>query len=250
MSNLTWFQYDVDAWEERVRDLGLSLEDEGAVMRLLRHSWGAKQPGTLPDDHDTFARILGARWRKFLPLVYRFFKAIEGQPGMLHSEWFGAIYSRADTKHKSYVKRGKMGGRPKKERKPQLVREKAGIKAQVSNTKSSASESGPERGSSASSPLVRESSSEGFSSTTAKPPAQDAAPAGTARVSALESLRSRIETARQARPEYVEQLEAETREELSLERRRVLTREDERRVLELMVAALDSEQPRRAVGDE
>jgi hypothetical protein len=239
MTNLTWFQYDIDVWHQRMEELGLSAEEEGVLMRLFRRAWSQPIPCTLLDNHDEFAKVLGARWRRSLPLIYRMFKPAADHPGRLACEWLSAIYNRGRDKHESYVKRGKQGGRPKKVRKLEVVKDKPAKKAQLPDSKSSASV-----------PLAHESSAEGFSSTAAKPPApgvahDGAAPAGAElppqkrRSAAHAAIEARVHEYARQQPLAAAELESEVRQELSEERRRPLTRDDDFRVLERMVTKIE-----------
>jgi uncharacterized protein YdaU (DUF1376 family) len=112
MAELTWLPYDLEEWETRTREL--SLDEEGALMRLLRHAWEAEEFGTIADSESTFDRILGSRWKKLLPLIRAHFTPVADRPGRLRCDWFVAMHDRQLAKHRSYQERGGKGGRPRK----------------------------------------------------------------------------------------------------------------------------------------
>jgi uncharacterized protein YdaU (DUF1376 family) len=112
MADLQWLPYDIEAWDERTREL--SLEEEGALMRLTRHAWEADDPCTIADSEAVFDRLLGSRWKRLLPLLRRHFTPAPERPGRLRCEWLYAIWQRQLAKHQSYQDRGGKGGRPKK----------------------------------------------------------------------------------------------------------------------------------------
>jgi uncharacterized protein YdaU (DUF1376 family) len=152
VANLTWFQYDIAVWEAKTRELGLSLEEEGILMRLIRAAWQSPVLGTIADTDDEFARILGAKWKHGLPLIRRMFTV--GEDGRLRCALFEELYERAETKHQSYVDRGSKGGRPRKpEKKPQLPKQKPQLSIEGG--------SGSGNESSGSDPLARKNTAEG-----------------------------------------------------------------------------------------
>ena len=161
MAVLSWFPYDVDAWETRVRELRLSFEQEGILLRLYRGAWRAAQPCTIVDDEDEFARILGAHWQKAIPVLREHFTPVDGSPGLLRSEWLHALYLVQFEKHLSYQRRGGLGGRPRKQpessaessansnkaqlsdSKPELPNKEAGVLAQLSQNSTEGISSAP-----------------------------------------------------------------------------------------------------------
>lgn len=150
MADLFWLPYDVAEWEERTREL--SLEQEGALMRLLRHAWRDPDPCTIADSDAAFDRALGSRWKKMMPLVRQHFTPVEGKPGRLRCEWLFALYQQQLAKHESYKERGKLGGRPKAPPKhPQKAQDKpqpkVELKAEVSTEHSQSSSEGNSSGS-------------------------------------------------------------------------------------------------------
>lgn len=111
MADLSWFPYDADQWERRVRELGLSLLEEGALMRLLRHAWRAEShPCTILDRPDELARIIGHEARKAVPVLRAHFTPLPDEPGRLRCEWLYDLYLRQLEKHQSYQARGRKGG--------------------------------------------------------------------------------------------------------------------------------------------
>ncbi len=156
MTNLTWFQYDVDQWDKRVRELALSVEEEGALMRLVRAAWKPPFPGSILDKDTEFDHILGSRWKKLEPFIRQHFTPDPENAGRLHCLWVNELRQRAAAKHETYVARGKKGGRPKAKDKDQLPLSEAEKKAEVLVPASTT-------GSSASVPLVRENKTEGKS---------------------------------------------------------------------------------------
>ena len=114
MADLSWFPYDAEAWERRVRDLGLSVWQEGALMRLLRAAWRSPVPCTVLDTPDELARIVGAEWKKARPVLTAHFQPLADDPSRYRCEWLYDLYLRQLERHLSYQKRGKLGGRPAK----------------------------------------------------------------------------------------------------------------------------------------
>lgn len=144
MADLPWFPYDCEAWERRVRALGLTFEGEGILHRLARRTWTEDRPCTIRDDPEELARILGPQWKRALPALREHFTPLADEPKVLRCEWLYEDYLRALKKHESYQTRGGLGGRPKKSdgaqieaelkpgRKPQLKAElKPQLKAEV-----------------------------------------------------------------------------------------------------------------------
>jgi uncharacterized protein YdaU (DUF1376 family) len=111
LADLHWLPYDVEQWEERTREL--SLEEEGALMRLLRRAWRDTTPCTIADSETVFDRLLGSRWKKLLPLIRQHFTPAADAPGRLRCVWLFALYEHQLRKHESYQSRGKLGGRPR-----------------------------------------------------------------------------------------------------------------------------------------
>lgn len=178
MADLHWFQYDVDWWEELLAGFKLTAEDEGFLMRLVRVAWREKIPCTIDDHEDAIARILGARWKKGMPVVRAHFPPDPENAGRLRCPWLSALYASALAKHESYQNRGKLGGRPPVKKPPK------GKSGQTSafDTETSANEpesSGFDNQSSASDSLARKNKAEGFScgpsDHTTKTPAPDGA---------------------------------------------------------------------------
>lgn len=150
MALLTWLPYDMEEWDRRVRELHLSLADEGALHRLIRGAWQADVPCTIADTPDEFARILGAQWRKALPIIRAHFEPLSDQPKRLRCAWLHDLYLRQLEKHLSYQSRGKKGGRPKAEPEAQIEAElEAEPKAELPENEAELSQSSTEAISSA-----------------------------------------------------------------------------------------------------
>lgn len=132
MADLTWLPYTVAEWETRVRELGLTLADEGALMRLLRGAWPAAEPCTITDSPDELARIVGAEWKKAVPLFRRQFAPLPDHPSRRRCGWLYDLYLKQLDKHQSYKDRGGEGARRKAELKAQREAERTGqLEAQL-----------------------------------------------------------------------------------------------------------------------
>ncbi|MDB4906385.1 MAG: hypothetical protein JWO05_1169 [Gemmatimonadetes bacterium] len=150
MTSLPWFPYDVDEWELRTR--ALSMEEEGALMRLCRLAWADAEPCTILDSPHAMERALGAKWKRLLPFVRSHFVPC-GLTGRLRCDWLLALYDRQLAKHESYQLRGAQGGRPRKaapsapdssgkaQRKPRGSSGKAQLSKQDANHKAGLSQS-------------------------------------------------------------------------------------------------------------
>jgi hypothetical protein len=196
VADLHWFQYDVEWWEERMREFKVSAEDEGFLMRLVRVAWREKVPCTIDDHDDTFARILGAKWKKAMPIVRAHFTPDPENPGRLRCAWLSALYANALAKHESYQQRGRMGGRPPMKRPPPKGEPDQTSAFDKETSANEPQSSGSDSESSGSKPLARKNKAEGFScgpsDHTTKTPALDGAhaPEG-ARTAGADDLRPR-----------------------------------------------------------
>lgn len=89
-------------------------EQEGAFIRLLCHSWRAKDvPCSLPDDDVRLAQMsrLYGRWAELGPIVREQFDVVDGR---LRNAKLWEVYVESQERHARHVANGRKGGRPAK----------------------------------------------------------------------------------------------------------------------------------------
>lgn len=100
---LPWFPYDVDDWEEMTKVL--TLEEEGALVRLIRAAWRDPVPCTLYDSPVFFERLLGRRWKHFRPLIDEHFHPDPDIPGRIRCQWLTVLYTDQAHRYRKRVER-------------------------------------------------------------------------------------------------------------------------------------------------
>lgn len=83
----------------------LTLEEEGALTRLVRAAWRDTVPCTLYDSPVLFERLLGARYKKFRALIDQHFTPDPELPGRLRCQWLTLIYVDQAHRYRKRVER-------------------------------------------------------------------------------------------------------------------------------------------------
>lgn len=96
-TNLHAVPLNLDVWAKATA--GLSIEQEGVVLRALRCSWNAGHrgslPATLPADFGERSRLLGTRNRALHAVVLRYFQPHETDASLLVWPWLRDTYADA-----------------------------------------------------------------------------------------------------------------------------------------------------------
>lgn len=113
MADLHYFPLMVSDWLASETTTTMTLEQEGAFLRLLCHAWQSKNdvPCSLPADDSALAELskLRGRWKKAGALIVAQFKPVEGSPDRIRNRKQWAVYQVSLAKHKKRVEAGKKG---------------------------------------------------------------------------------------------------------------------------------------------
>jgi uncharacterized protein YdaU (DUF1376 family) len=99
-------------------------EQEGPFIRLLCYAWLANPPCTIPNDDKVLAQVskLGTRWRRLGALVKAQFAPMPDDPSRLRNAKLWEIHQKREAFRQTQAEKGRKGGRPKAEIKPEVNR--------------------------------------------------------------------------------------------------------------------------------
>lgn len=97
---------------------GMSIEQQGALLRLMCYAWMATPACTIPDDEQLLARrsMLGERWNALSAPILAEFERVPEEPGRLRHRALYAIQCEREAFRRKQSENGKKGGRPRKDR--------------------------------------------------------------------------------------------------------------------------------------
>lgn len=142
-TQLAWWPFDAVEWDNLIGEC--TVEEEGALLRMMRRAWRRPEPCTLDDGPAAFDAV-GARAKVLTPFLRRFFLPDPARPGKLVSPWLRAKYDAQRERYERRAKPGALGGTMKQANRT-LASEQDSLfnprKRRRSNASSNASSSPP-----------------------------------------------------------------------------------------------------------